>query len=389
MKEIKFNHGLLGLTETKACYVLTPFEEEDFYKVCDLTKVLPEENISFNCELDYIYDQNALCIKYFIDPGFAPLQEVNKHHIFITRLDIAKNMIKLGKLFEEYDRLNTILSPLNLFINRDGEVRILYYGIKGVLPAEGFDESTIFQQIKDLIIYVIEDEVIEEDRTHLINDIHRARIYHDLEDVIQREINAITTELEKPVSYDDDPKPIELEVERRKKPSKKGGKVFLVTLSLMITIIACIIFFDVPSLVTKSKATPKNQIDPRLLEGTKLAAIQKYKEAARLFHQLDYKKLSKQDRNIVLFTYLYAEPDKAFELEPELSKSLIQAFIEKKQFERAFQIAKLAKKKGLMLDIKKQELNEIKKASLDEKEKKKRMDKVQKEINQINSSPTI
>lgn len=379
MKELKFNGGILGLTKRKGIFILRPFEEDKFFKALPLADI-PEE-ISFKCELSYLYEKSALCIEYDIEEGFYPLQEMVKRVAFITRLEIASNIIRIGKYFEECDNFNTIFSPINLFVNTDGSLRLLFCGMNDIIPAKEFYRVPIFKQVKDLIIFLINnDEKLNEIRKRdLIDKIDRAKIYMDLEEAIQEEVDAMELSINTPIKYKDDLELIEsyivepdLEKNSKKKGCKKKSKRFLLGLALTSIFIASMILFDLPTLLVESmgKKEQQEQLDPRFIEGLRLASIQKYQESARLFSQVDYDSLSGKDKSIVLFTYLFADPEKAFELEPELAPGLVYAYVEKRDYDKALKIAIIAKNKQLIQYIEQQKKNNIKrsKASHDIKE---------------------
>lgn len=73
-------------------------------------------------------------------------------------------------------------------------------------------------------------------------------------------------------------------------------------------------------------------LEENLIAGLRSASIQKYSVAVEHFDKLDFKKLEKDDRNAVLFTYLMSSnAQKALDYVPEFDKSIVNFFIAKKE----------------------------------------------------------
>ncbi|MDA1521551.1 hypothetical protein PDJ84_26940, partial [Bacillus cereus] len=70
------------------------------------------------------------------------------------------------------------------------------------------------------------------------------------------------------------------------------------------------------------------KINANLINGLRLSAIQKYQDAAVEFDKVDYKKLGKEDKKAVLFTYLLSgKAQKAIDLEEDFAESVVSYYI--------------------------------------------------------------
>ncbi|PEO56124.1 hypothetical protein [Bacillus wiedmannii] len=70
------------------------------------------------------------------------------------------------------------------------------------------------------------------------------------------------------------------------------------------------------------------EVNANLINGLRLSAVQKYQDAALEFDKVDYKKLGKEDKKAVLFTYLLSgKAQKAIDLEQDFVESVVSYYI--------------------------------------------------------------
>lgn len=70
------------------------------------------------------------------------------------------------------------------------------------------------------------------------------------------------------------------------------------------------------------------EVNANLINGLRLSAVQKYQDAALEFDKVDYKKLGKEDKKAVLFTYLLSgKAQKAIDLEQDFAESVVSYYI--------------------------------------------------------------
>ncbi|MDF9451361.1 hypothetical protein [Bacillus toyonensis] len=70
------------------------------------------------------------------------------------------------------------------------------------------------------------------------------------------------------------------------------------------------------------------EVNANLINGLRLSAVQKYQDAALEFDKVDYKKIGKEDKKAVLFTYLLSgKAQKAIDLEQDFAESVVSYYI--------------------------------------------------------------
>ena len=70
------------------------------------------------------------------------------------------------------------------------------------------------------------------------------------------------------------------------------------------------------------------EVNANLISGLRLSAVQKYQDAALEFDKVDYKKLGKEDKKAVLFTYLLSgKAQRAIDLEQDFAESVVSYYI--------------------------------------------------------------
>ncbi|PEN39056.1 hypothetical protein CN543_05695 [Bacillus toyonensis] len=99
--------------------------------------------------------------------------------------------------------------------------------------------------------------------------------------------------------------------------------------SIVLLILAGFAFSNLKN----SQAASANNVNSleanaNLINGLRLSAVQKYQDAALEFDKVDYKKLGKEDKKAVLFTYLLSgEAQKAIDLEQDFAESVVSYYI--------------------------------------------------------------
>ncbi|PEN54726.1 hypothetical protein CN596_12160 [Bacillus toyonensis] len=99
--------------------------------------------------------------------------------------------------------------------------------------------------------------------------------------------------------------------------------------SIVLLILAGFAFSNLKN----SQAASANNVNSleanaNLINGLRLSAVQKYQDAALEFDKVDYKKLGKEDKKAVLFTYLLSgKAQKAIDLEQDFAESVVSYYI--------------------------------------------------------------
>ncbi|MEK4604926.1 hypothetical protein MHH42_28840 [Bacillus sp. FSL L8-0099] len=99
--------------------------------------------------------------------------------------------------------------------------------------------------------------------------------------------------------------------------------------SIVLLILAGFAFSNLKN----SQAASANNVNSleanaNLINGLRLSAVQKYQDATLEFDKVDYKKLGKEDKKAVLFTYLLSgKAQKAIDLEQDFAESVVSYYI--------------------------------------------------------------
>ncbi|MGE6540847.1 hypothetical protein [Bacillus luti] len=99
--------------------------------------------------------------------------------------------------------------------------------------------------------------------------------------------------------------------------------------SIVLFILAGLTFSNLKNLQAASANDVNSlEVNVNLINGLRLSAVQKYQDAALEFDKVDYKKLGKEDKKAVLFTYLLSgKAQKAIDLEQDFAESVVSYYI--------------------------------------------------------------
>ncbi|SFX80631.1 WXG100 protein secretion system (Wss), protein YukC [Thermoactinomyces sp. DSM 45891] len=406
MKKMLFNHGTLIFDRDSVQFEipLKSLKSEliDGSEIDVVKKVSSE--IAFPCT--YSITDDMLIMHFDIEEDFLPFESVRA--VFNLgrdeKLKMVEDLINLGEYFEDLSSLNTVFDTLNLFGDSNGRVKLLFRGVREVLPAEGYESESVFDQIKRLVLFLFTEarydvlriqgnksaiqKTNKEDR-QIVRKIIEAETYQDLknglgisqlvadhdeihdhsemgqeqeEQVVLKEkpiVQKIKTE--KPVKTE---KPI-----KTKKPRKQWTlkPVYLLGATVLVVVVASVLYMTSGSgsgaKSQKVEASEKTSANG-LLKGMRLAAMQQFKEAAKQFEQLKFHDLDKEDQKVVLLTFLLSgEEQKAIELEPKFVESVISYYVTNNQLDKVknlksdlpvvqFEIAVLDKKPETVIELK-------------------------------------
>ncbi|MGN4474425.1 hypothetical protein ACTFQ8_24220 [Bacillus cereus group sp. MYBK40-2] len=133
--------------------------------------------------------------------------------------------------------------------------------------------------------------------------------------------------------------PIETKFEQEKKVviDKKGilnnmKKYKYAIIGVASIVLLVVAGFAFSNLKNSQAASANNvnslEVNANLINGLRLSAVQKYQDAALEFDKVDYKKLGKEDKKAVLFTYLLSgKAQKAIDLEQDFAESVVSYYI--------------------------------------------------------------
>ncbi|MEB9903128.1 hypothetical protein P4L07_26845 [Bacillus cereus] len=110
---------------------------------------------------------------------------------------------------------------------------------------------------------------------------------------------------------------------------KKYKYAIIGVASIVLLVVAGLTFSNLKNLQAASANDVNSlEVNVNLINGLRLSAVQKYQDAALEFDKVDYKKLGKEDKKAVLFTYLLSgKAQKAIDLEQDFAESVVSYYI--------------------------------------------------------------
>ncbi|WP_434182211.1 hypothetical protein [Bacillus thuringiensis] len=110
---------------------------------------------------------------------------------------------------------------------------------------------------------------------------------------------------------------------------KKYKYAIIGVASIVLLVVAGLTFSNLKNLQAASANDVNSlEVNANLINGLRLSAVQKYQDAALEFDKVDYKKLGKEDKKAVLFTYLLSgKAQKAIDLEQDFAESVVSYYI--------------------------------------------------------------
>ncbi|MFK4470041.1 hypothetical protein [Bacillus sp. RC252] len=110
---------------------------------------------------------------------------------------------------------------------------------------------------------------------------------------------------------------------------KKYKYAIIGVASIVLLLVAGFAFSDMKNSQAASANNVNSlEVNANLINGLRLSAVQKYQDAALEFDKVDYKKLGKEDKKAVLFTYLLSgKAQKAIDLEQDFAESIVSYYI--------------------------------------------------------------
>jgi|GEM_PF-3990508 len=333
MKKMSFNHGTLGFEQNRAYFEL-PRSQVYFNTVEEIRRIHDLEKIAFPCELNLKEDQFEM--QFQIENGFIPFLMLRKKEIQ-HKLNAAGYLVKLGYFFSNQQEFITVFDPLNFFVNASGEIKILYRGIKGLMPAEGYEDEPVFDQVKRLLLLLFTSARFDELRIHGLSFARNKTKASDKR-IVQQILNATNfSDLLNALQAEQQQRKQQEDVAEQQSEEKAKVPAFLsnwfdwflsldlkrqLLIGLGAWVLSLIVFFLLGR-VSVSAPEPTFDVSPQFLEGLRQASLQDYQEAARAFEKVDYKKLSRTDQRIVLLSYLFSgQAPKALQLDPTFGEEV-------------------------------------------------------------------
>ena len=291
------------------------------------------------------------------------------------------------------DKLVTVLDDKNILVNIEKqEIKFLYRGMRGLMPAGSYNNESIETQVKRLALFVLTSARYDElringldeglnktsqERFKLVSKIAHSKTINEilflieqlnleenrkLEEIVEKPkkylFSKIKNDIEEKVSKLNNPKksqkvnPVKREEKIiKEKPEKTSHVTFeneskapyinasklkmvsgiVIGVVLIVFVISIFSNGQNSESVNTTLATSQKD-DDYLLNGLQYAAIQDYDSATKSFEKIEtpFEKLNGNNQKAILFSYLMTgKYQEAIEVEPDFSYSVINYLVSK------------------------------------------------------------
>ncbi|WP_145962224.1 hypothetical protein [Thermoflavimicrobium daqui] len=300
-------------------------------------------------------------MKYQLEQDYSSVTFAKDSLSSIQKLQVAQNVLNLGKYFEKNTEFVLVMSPLNIYIHEKSlTVKVLYVGIKGAMPVTEEFSGLPIDQVKNLLgfLFQLNEKIFSTLSTQeqvaniqFRQAVDEAKDFHELEEIIQKEhdlqkklLEIRQQEVAKKKEEEEEEDEVEESIEEEEEanhnqpitiptvtPSpKKYTKIIAISIATLL--IGGISFY-----FAKSYLFPSSQANPQenhFEKGKNLVAAQLFDEAIQHFDKVDFKKLTKDQLQIVLSAYINAnKPQRIIDLQPNLVDDVLDFYIKDSNFE--------------------------------------------------------
>lgn len=361
MKKISFNQGTLTIDQNMISFEL-PRSKVLIHSLQELESPMQLQEGMIPCQISWSDDHHALCFLYQLTPSDLPYGQAVQLERGV-RLSIASELTRLACYFETQEMMTTVFHPLNFFVNQAGQVKVMYRGLKGLLPAEGYEDEPIVEQVKRLIAIMFStakfQEIVLSGQKIALKKAPAAerawlkRLFAATD--LNQLLNSISDERQRLIIEEDEPA---ISVHRRPirtLPSLEASshtaarsdistkaQTFLQTLiksrGSFLVLLVILFVFAVFSLIQLRQGTSDEE-QVILMQGLRQVAWGQYSAAAQQFAKLDFDQLSKEDQKAVIFTYLRAgQYAKIIALDRKYAEVVVQYLVKKGAFDQLAQL---------------------------------------------------
>ncbi|WP_124726718.1 type VII secretion protein EssB/YukC [Staphylospora marina] len=355
MKRIPMGDGTLTIDGDQIFYRIPAKDcnvtREELIEIEDLP------GIGFRAKARFTEDESQLELHFVPEEKFVPFDRIRNDWFqdVSVRLTISRNLLLIADYFMHRPQWVTLFHPMNFFVHeQDGTVLVLYRGLKGQMPAPGYEEESLAEQVKRLILLLFTSSKYEELLLNgnsyaarrlieayrpLVRKLLKARELEELQQVMDEAIEEHAREMEQKEEAS------QAAGASEKKPIPwlpvAGGVVGL--LALM-----AVLWMDPESAPPEESALPREYVD-----SLRAMAIRDTRWLTRSLEQLDdqeLKSLSPDDRQSALELLVFiGDIDRVNKVDPEFMANFARK--EQKIKELRFEKAVYQKDNGLITEL--------------------------------------
>ncbi|MFD4931834.1 hypothetical protein ACFWMS_23600 [Peribacillus butanolivorans] len=166
MKKISFNEGTLGFDNNIVTYEI-PLERtnissiEEIQFIRDIPFMFPVTN------LELTQNKTFFLMEFEVEDGFRTLGYFKSNSTEEEKYDFIEKLCEIGNELKNYGKLVTVLDDKNILVNPEKrEVKLLYRGVKGLMPSASYNEEDIETQVKRLALFILTGAKYDEIRVN-------------------------------------------------------------------------------------------------------------------------------------------------------------------------------------------------------------------------------
>ena len=155
MKKISFNEGTLSFDKNKVTYEV-PLEKtninfiEEVQFIRDLPFMVPI------VRLEITQNNTFFIMELEVENGFLPLGVFKSNSTDEQKYQFIKQLCEISIELKSLDKLVTVLDDRNILVNIEKqEIKFLYRGMQGLMPAGSYNDESIETQVKRLALFVL------------------------------------------------------------------------------------------------------------------------------------------------------------------------------------------------------------------------------------------
>ena len=155
MKKISFNEGTLSFDKNKVTYEV-PLEKtninfiEEVQFIRDLPFMVPI------VRLEITQNNTFFIMELEVENGFLPLGVFKSNSTDEQKYQFIKQLCEISIKLISLDKLVTVLDDRNILVNIEKqEIKFLYRGMQGLMPAGSYNDESIETQVKRLALFVL------------------------------------------------------------------------------------------------------------------------------------------------------------------------------------------------------------------------------------------
>ena len=169
MKKISFNEGTFSFNKNKVTYEV-PLEKTNIHSIEEVQFI---KNVSFMFPITNMGlsgNKTFFMMEMEVENGFVPLGNFKSNSTDQQKFEFIKQLCGIANELKNLEKLVTVLDDRNILVHvQKQELKFLYCGVYGLMPAEFYNEEDIETQVKRLALFILTSAKYDELRVNGLN----------------------------------------------------------------------------------------------------------------------------------------------------------------------------------------------------------------------------